>query len=218
MDALQEPPAQVFPDTHMNPNRKQDWASSQGSATWDTSPSRCSHTCPQFSSDDRNTVHTGTLTTHDLLPPDAALQTLQSHPELQALLSLLPSKQDMATLANDLKATWRQDLHVVKSDVAALQERVQKLEASQVSTQKLLSTLQASSVVQISRQQALAAQLDNLANRNRKNNIRLQGIPETIRTQDITPTLTKIFNSLLGKAADAPLEIDTSPEPGHDPA
>lgn len=61
---------------------------------------------------------------HDLTPSDVALLTLQCHPERQALLSLLLSKKDMHVLTNDLKVTWRQDLHIVKSDISTLQERV----------------------------------------------------------------------------------------------
>lgn len=55
-----------------------------------------------------------------LLPPDKAIMALQSNPELHALLSLLPSEQDMFTLASDLKTALRQDLQVVQSDGTAL--------------------------------------------------------------------------------------------------
>lgn len=85
----------------------------------------------------------------------------------------------MLMLASDLKATWRQDLHVVKSDVTALQDRVPKLEASQAPVQKLLSTLQASSTAQESHQQ----------------------------THQQYPFI-KVFNSLLGKAVYSYIDID----------
>lgn len=64
---------------------------------------------------------------HTLLPPDVVLLTIEGYPELQAILTLLLSKQDMQTIANDLKMAWRQDLRMVKSDLSALQNRVQNL-------------------------------------------------------------------------------------------
>lgn len=56
-----------------------------------------------------------------LLPPEVALWTLQGHPKLQALLSLLPSEHDMQTLTCKLKSTWRQDLQIVQTDFSTLQ-------------------------------------------------------------------------------------------------
>lgn len=76
---------------------------------------------------------------------------------------------------------------------------MQKLKVFQASTQKLISELQASPTAQISYQQNLAAHFDNLENCNRRNNIRLRGLPEAVRKQDLVPTLTKIFSLLLKK-------------------
>lgn len=126
---------------------------------------------------------------------DVAFLTLQHQPELQALLSLLPSKQDMQTLANDLKTTYRQDLRVVKSDISAASE------------QWLISVLQASSAAQSFQQKNLSAHLDDLENRNRRNNVRLRVLLELVRTQDLMPML---FNSLLGNPEDTSIATDVT--------
>lgn len=76
-----------------------------------------------------------------MLPLDTALMTLQHHPGLQVLLSLLPSKQDMKELASKLNMAWRHDLYIVKSDLSALQNKVQSLEVSQASAHQKFSII-----------------------------------------------------------------------------
>lgn len=85
---------------------------------------------------------------------------------------------------------------------------VQKLEEAQASMQQVITTLQMSSSAQDSLHHNLVSQLDDLENRNRRNIIRLRGVPEMVRSQDLIPSLTKLFSSLLGKAPDAPIEFD----------
>lgn len=98
---------------------------------------------------------TNTSTPLSLLPTDVAIMALLDHLKLRALFSLLPSKQDMQTLACDLKLAWRQDLQVVQTDFTALQNKVQKLEESQASMQQLISSIQTSSSAWDSHQHTL---------------------------------------------------------------
>lgn len=139
-----------------------------------------------------------------LLSPEVAMMTLQDHPELRALLSLLPSKQDMCTLASDFKSAWCQDL---QTDVGELQQKVQRLEDSQASMQQLISSVQTSSSARDSLHHTLVAHMNVLENRNRRNNVRLRGVPQSIRTPDLIPTLTKFFNSILGRDPDTRIEF-----------
>lgn len=137
----------------MSPQQAQDWVSSPGSATWGTSsPSKVpSH---QLSVGADHTPPASTSSS--LLSPEVAMLTLQDHPELRALLSLLPSKQHMCTLASDFKSAWRQDLQTVQTDVGELQQKVQRLEDSQASMQQLISSVQACSSIQDSLHHTLA--------------------------------------------------------------
>lgn len=125
-----------------------------------------------------------------------------------ALLSLLPSKHDMQTLDCDLKSACRQDLQAVRTEVDTLHTREQKLQETQTSMQKLLSTVQSSSSARESLHQNLISQLDNLENRNRRNNIRLRGVPESVRAVDLIPTLTKLFNAILNKEPETCIEFE----------
>lgn len=139
----------------------QDWDLSLGLATWGGSPLRLV-TGPQavLGTDFPTTVVPSTSS--PLLPPDVALLTLQDHPELLALLSLLPSKHDMHSVACDLKSVWRQDLQIVQAEVNTLQSIVQKLEEPHSSMQQLFTAAQETSSAKDSLQHNLITQLDDL--------------------------------------------------------
>lgn len=50
--------------------------------------------------------------------------------------------------------------------------------------------------------------IEDQENRNRRNNIRIRGLPEATGDDDLLPSVRGIFNGLLGHAADHPLKID----------
>lgn len=101
-------------------NLEQAWASSPGFFTCGASPSRAIVHSP-YANLEGNEGNMGTAGPHNLLPPDVVLLTLQRHPEPRALLYLLPSKQDIQSLTNDLKMAWRQhgqqNLHILCSPI-----------------------------------------------------------------------------------------------------
>ncbi|XP_056403194.1 transmembrane protein 260 isoform X4 [Hyla sarda] len=143
-----------------------------------------------------------------LPPPAQAVALLKGHPELQALLALLPTKNDLSALALDLKHAWRQDLHPVQQDVSDLQERVAALETFQATALDTIRGLQSSLSTQSSTQLAMADHLDDVENRSRRNNVRIRGLPEATRNQELFPTVTGIFNLLLGRPPDTHIELD----------
>lgn len=164
----------------------------------------CPHPLPQTGPPAR-ARHLGPV---DLLPPEEAILTLQGHPELRALLSLLPSKQDMLSLTTELKTVWSQDLKTVQTDVTALQTRMQVLEDSQASLKSLASSIQTASAKRDELHHPLINQMDDQENHSRQNNIRLRGIPESVRPQDLIPSLTKLFNTIFGKYPKDKIEFD----------
>ncbi|XP_073473806.1 vomeronasal type-2 receptor 116-like [Aquarana catesbeiana] len=56
--------------------------------------------------------------------------------------------------------------------------------------------------------QQLMYHQDDQENRARRNNIRIRGLPESVETTDLAPAVIAIFNNLLHKDKDAPLELD----------
>lgn len=55
---------------------------------------------------------------------------------------------------------------------------------------------------------AVLLQLDDIKNRNRRNNFKLTGIPESYAGSDLTNMVTGILNMFHGKQPDTNLEID----------
>lgn len=56
--------------------------------------------------------------------------------------------------------------------------------------------------------QQLMYQQDDMENRNRRNNIRIRGIPETVKHKDLAAAAAAIFSQLWQRPKDAPLELD----------
>lgn len=54
----------------------------------------------------------------------------------------------------------------------------------------------------------LAMQLVDLENRNRRDNIRVRGVPETVKSADLLPMVTSIFNVYLKRDPGEYIEID----------
>ncbi|XP_056398871.1 uncharacterized protein LOC130293793 [Hyla sarda] len=165
----------------------------------------------------RTSDHSGTRYPHSADPslptPEMASNTLKKHPELQALLALLPTKSDLQILATDLRQAWRHDLKPVKNDVQLLKEKVETLETFRTTVTDQLKCLQESTRNLSLHQAAEIAHLDDIDNRNRRNNIRIKGLPESVAPQDISSTLQKIFNDILQKPPDSPLEMDRAQNP-----
>lgn len=191
----------------VSPAHASSWTSSPGASHWTLNP-------PHRPSQPESVMESPELpvapvsSSASLIPPEEALLALQGHPELQALLSLLPSKQDMLTLATEMRASWQRDLHVVQTDVSTLQARVQTMEDSHASLQSQVSSLQQASATRDALHRSLITQMDDQENRNRRNNVRLRGVPESIRPQDLTISLTRFFNSILGRGPEEKIELD----------
>ncbi|XP_056372467.1 uncharacterized protein LOC130267160 isoform X2 [Hyla sarda] len=142
-----------------------------------------------------------------LPPPAQAVALLKGHPELQALLSFLPTKSDMSAMASDFKSAWCQDLQSVKQYAAELQGRVGGLEYFQGTVHDSMRDMQ-NALQPTSNHHALAEHLDDVENRSCRNNIRIRGLPTATRSQDLQPTVIGIFNMLLGCLPETHIEID----------
>lgn len=50
--------------------------------------------------------------------------------------------------------------------------------------------------------------MDDQENRSRRNNIRIRGLPVKVEPKDLAVAVTAIFNQILVKPTDSPIEID----------
>ncbi|CAH2325044.1 Hypothetical predicted protein [Pelobates cultripes] len=117
--------------------------------------------------------------------------------ELRDLIKNLPSKTDLAAMINKLEASFHAKMEAVNSDLQQIKHRVTDLEEEKDVQQSQM--LHFSSVMDshMHFMTDIQRQLDDLDNRGRRNNLRVRGLPE-LQGEDLTSTLTDLFNLILG--------------------
>ncbi|XP_056391872.1 uncharacterized protein LOC130284929 [Hyla sarda] len=152
-------------------------------------------------------THWGTLMYpgHSQLSPADRPVTLA---DLRTLVASLPTKNDLSSLAKQIVAECKEEFVQLRQDVSALTARVVGVEETQASSSSAVQALQA--VVKQHSDQLFTLQqhLDDVENRNRRNNIRLRGLPEAVGPEELYPALLSIFNDLLERAPDVHIELD----------
>lgn len=127
---------------------------------------------------------------------------------IQDYLALMPTKKDIESMFKKLEDSHKLDMVELREGLAAFHQRIGETEAVLTSHSPVIKHLQ--KVVEQQQEQitVLCKQQDDLEDQLRRNNIRLQGIPETIATEDLRPTVLGILNTLLGRQSMESLELD----------
>lgn len=92
-----------------------------------------------------------------------------------------------------LQQVLREEFREVKDPLHSLSSRVDTIELIQVSTDQKMATLGAKLIAQ-----SQHLQQDDLENRNRRNNLKLPGIPEATTVIEFCFTVTAMINKILG--------------------
>lgn len=101
-----------------------------------------------------------------------------------------------------------QELKGIRDEMAKLAKRMKSLESelreSQGKIEAACNSIQGlkGSLIELS------LQVVDLENRNRRDNIRIRGLPDSVSQDDLIPTVTKIFNQYLNRAEDEPIKMD----------
>ncbi|KAM9319805.1 neutral amino acid uniporter 4-like [Gastrophryne carolinensis] len=127
-------------------------------------------------------------------------------PELENITgALIFSQADFEALISKYETAYKKDIAEVRGHLQALDTRVtSRQSANEAAIADLVQRVEAQNV------QILQLQLqhDDLENRHRRNNLRLRGIPEASTGEDVKQIITTIFNKLLDRDAETPIEID----------
>lgn len=99
-------------------------------------------------------------------------------PELQALISLLPSKADFEALATRLESTLREDIGTLQQTTAQLTERVDSMESWSNNTDRCIEQLERDRDRLQSALLHSYLHIEDLEDRSLRNNIRVRGLPE----------------------------------------
>uniref|UniRef100_A0A8C5LWX1 Uncharacterized protein n=1 Tax=Leptobrachium leishanense TaxID=445787 RepID=A0A8C5LWX1_9ANUR len=128
-------------------------------------------------------------------PPDST----EAIRRLEKLISALPTKSDLADIIADQKDGLGR---VVRSEVEALSERVGLLEETARRPPPAAHHRPQTDLSELHRR------VDDLDNRGRRHNIRIRGLSETDRAENLRTLLQEFFNMVLGRAPDSPVSID----------
>lgn len=124
---------------------------------------------------------------------------------LHTYIHSLPTKNDFEHYVSHIDQTYRQEITGLKRDIGIRMEDIES------TTEGICNTLQSHEETLNSHTvllQQLMYHQDDIENRNRRNNIRIRGIPETIEHKDLTKAVTVIFNQLLQQPKDTHIELN----------
>lgn len=149
---------------------------------------------------DKNTAHLS-LQPHTPLTGDGIQ-------ELRQQLAAIPTKMDMEGYIKRLESAYKSEIQALTNNISKVSDQVQRIEGEVAAVSSHQET-QDNVITQHTQQiHMLFAIAEDHENRNRRNNLRIRGIPETISTAQILPTLKRLFNDLLETEETSPIEID----------
>lgn len=133
----------------------------------------------------------------------------QSQPPAAAACTPQPlSMQDLRSVAEDIKATFFAAITDLRRDVQVMTVRLDDLEETTTRHDTSIQHLQTSSQAQSSQLRDIQRHMEDLDNRGRRHNIRVRGIPESVENAQITKATIAIFNDLLGRPPETPIEFE----------
>lgn len=128
--------------------------------------------------------------------------------DIRKLIQALPTKEELQVLLSDLKVAVREELSEVTAKLEVMDKRMGICESSQSSADARIELLERKFKTQHQKLLQLQLQAEEFENRSRRNNVRIKGIPETIKPPELRKTVTDVFNKYLGKTADNHIELD----------
>lgn len=107
-----------------------------------------------------------------------------------------------------LERVIKKEVSAVRADLSQVLDRVEETEHRLGRHAAAIRNLQASTCFLTIAHRMALYKIEDQENHNRRNNIRIRGLPEATGEEDLLPSVRGIFNGLLGQVADHPLKID----------
>ncbi|PIO27508.1 hypothetical protein AB205_0191200, partial [Aquarana catesbeiana] len=135
-------------------------------------------------------------------------QSTDPERDIWDLLKALPTKNDIQQLINAVEQSCMQAVESLKDDIRDLGYRVEEgMEKEQETTVQVVAYVQESMKKYEEILNSYRDQLDEYENRDRRQNIRIKGLKESITTIELAPTAQKIFGQIMGDQAPNIIEI-----------
>lgn len=116
-------------------------------------------------------------------------------------------KKELAGMFHSLEKSMKKEITAVRSDMSHLLARIEDTEQRQDLHEAAIKELQ-ETVTQLAFAHCSSLyKLEDLENRNRRNNLRIRECPEATRDNDIKPLIWGILNTILGNPVTDPLRF-----------
>lgn len=147
-------------------------------------------------------------------PDKEALRILD--PSMQTLLKSLPTRQDLDTVLNAklevqterLEQFVEQKIHKVQEEVSKIATKLSEVEEDLRNVKEIIKDTAEATQDTKNGVTNLALQVLDLENRNRRDNIRIRGIPESVGQEELGEIVTSILNYYLDRPPNEPVKIE----------
>lgn len=123
-----------------------------------------------------------------------------------ALLSAF--RADFESWASKMEASLHVELQALQHRVSTTENAVSVLATTQDDHAARIVALESATTSHLSRLRQHQLRIEDSENRSRRNNIRIQGVPEATSGTDLKPTVVSILNQVLGREVTSPIELD----------
>ena len=128
--------------------------------------------------------------------------------DLREHIKALPTKNDIMQLISAVEASCKQAVEEIREEVGALGHRVEEWEMDQEDTRQAVVDLQEITKKHEEVLNSMLDQMDNYENRERRQNIRIRGLPEIEQRNELQLLVIRLFRLIMGTSAPEMIEID----------
>lgn len=115
---------------------------------------------------------------------------------------------DLRSVATVIKDSFAAAFTDLRREIQSMHMRIDDLETTTTRHDAALQQIQHSSQIYNSQLRDLHRHMEDLDNRGRRYNVRVRGIPESIEQNHIIQATIQIFNDLLGRPPESPIEYE----------
>lgn len=128
--------------------------------------------------------------------------------DIRELLRSLPTKSDIQELISAVEQSCQQAVENLREDTRAMGHRVESLENSHEAVVQAVADIQDTVKQHEEALNFYRDQLDDYENRDCRQNIPIKGLPETIRSPELLPTVQRLFRQIMGDSSPENIEVD----------
>lgn len=115
---------------------------------------------------------------------------------------------DLKSVAADIKESFAAAITDLRRDIQSMNMRIDDLEDTTTRHDTAVQQLQQSSQAYNSQLRDLHRHMEDLDNRGRRHDLRVRGVPESVEQNHLVQATIQIFNDLLGRPPETPIECE----------